>query len=269
MLIGIAIYAYPAVSQYLAKKNQSEVIENYDESIEDLSNEEINEELEKATIYNENLSGDPVHDPFIQGSGYAIPDNYWDVLNLSGDGIMGYIKIPKISVYLPIYHGTDEEILEKGVGHIEQSSLPVGGESTHSVLSAHTGLPSAELFTNLIDLEVGDCFYIYVLDETLKYEVSRINIVLPDDVSTLTIEDGEDLVTLVTCTPYGVNTHRLLVTGTRVEFEAEEETSGLESSSDDTIIKLYIKITIAVAIATIIFIIIFNVYKRHKKNKQM
>ena len=141
IILGVGIFLYPSISNYLAEKNHIDIIRNYDNLIVKINEEKINEEKEKARIYNENLSGDPVHDPFVFGSGYALPENYKEVLNLSEDGIMGYIQIPKISVDLPIYHGTSEEVLEKGVGHIQNTSVPMGGNSTHSVLTGHTGLP--------------------------------------------------------------------------------------------------------------------------------
>lgn len=226
---GAAVFLYPAVSNYLAEKNQTRVIQTYQEAVGGLSDEELSEEWAKAEEYNENLAGDPVHDPFIPGSGYALPDNYLDVLNV--DGVMGYIEIPKIDVSLPIYHGTAEETLEKGAGHMESTTLPIGGPDRHAVLTGHRGLPSAELFTNLDLLEIGDHFYINVLGETLAYEVDSIKVVEPDELELLTVEPGRDLVTLITCTPYGVNTHRLLVRGARTEYVPEE--ADREASAPD------------------------------------
>lgn len=229
LLGGAAVFLYPAVSNYLAEKNHTRVIQTYQETVGGLSDEELSEEWAKAEEYNENLAGDPVHDPFIPGSGYALPDNYLDVLNI--DGVMGYIEIPKIDVSLPVYHGTAEETLEKGVGHMESTTLPIGGTDRHAVLTGHRGLPSAELFTNLDLLEIGDHFYINVLGETLAYEVDSIEVVEPDELGLLTVEPGRDLVTLITCTPYGVNTHRLLVRGTRTEYVPEE--ADREASAPD------------------------------------
>ena len=221
---GACVFLYPTVSNYLAEKNQASVIQEYQESVQEDEGEMIEAEWVKAEEYNENLAGDPVHDPFVPGSGYALPENYLDVLNI--DGIMGYIEIPKISVYLPIYHGTSEEVLEKGVGHIESTSLPVGGEYRHSVLTGHRGLPSAELFTNLDKLEEGDYFYIHVLDQILAYKVDQIKTVEPRDLEDLVAVPDEDYITLVTCTPYAVNTHRLLVRGSRTDYVPPEETTG-------------------------------------------
>ena len=234
MLVGVGIFLYPTVSNYFATKNQTTAIRTYDEKIEESNEEELKEELEKAKEYNENLAGDPVHDPFVEGSGYALPENYTDVLNITDDGIMAYIEIPKISVYLPIYHGTSEEVLQKGVGHIESTSLPIGGTSTHSVLTGHTGLPSAELFTKIDELVVGDFFYIHVLDQLLTYVVYETKVILPDEIDELQITNGEDYITLVTCTPYGVNTHRLLVKAKRSEYMEYTKIGLTENSQGDT-----------------------------------
>lgn len=230
IILGVGIFLYPSISNYLAEKNHIDIIRNYDNLIVKIDEEKINEEKEKAKIYNENLSGDPVHDPFVIGSGYALPENYKEVLNVSDDGVMGYVEIPKISVYLPIYHGTSDEVLEKGVGHIQNTSVPIGGNSTHSILTGHTGLPNAELFTRLDELGIGDIFYIHVLDDVLTYKVFETKVILPDKIDELRILNGKDYVTLVTCTPYGVNSHRLLVKAERVEYE---EYSVTKSTTDE------------------------------------
>ena len=220
---GAAVFCYPAISNYLNQKNQTRVVQHYEQTVTAQDDALLAEEWAKAEEYNENLAGDPVHDPFVPGSGHALPDNYLDVLNI--DGVMGRITIPKIGVDLPIYHGTDAETLEKGVGHIESTSLPIGGEYRHAVLTGHRGLPSAELFTRLDELEPGDQFYLHVLDATLAYQVDQILTVEPQELETLVAEPGQDYVTLVTCTPYGINTHRMLVRGTRVPYVPEAEQS--------------------------------------------
>jgi len=230
IILGVGIFLYPSISNYLAEKNHIDIIRNYDDLIVKIDEEKINEEKEKAKIYNENLSGDPVHDPFVIGSGYALPENYKEVLNVGDDGVMGYVEIPKISVYLPIYHGTSDDVLEKGVGHIQNTSVPIGGKSAHSVLTGHTGLPNAELFTRLDELGIGDIFYIHVLDDVLTYKVFETKVILPDKIDELQILNGKDYVTLVTCTPYGVNSHRLLVKAERVEYE---EYSVTKSTTDE------------------------------------
>lgn len=222
-LAGAAVFLYPAVSNWLAELHQSGVIQEYEANVAVESPEDYAEAWRLAREYNENLAGDPVHDPFVPGTGYVLPENYLECLNLDGSGVMGYLEIPKISVRLPIYHGTSEEVLEQGVGHVESTALPIGGPFTHAVLTGHRGLPSAKLFTSLDQLEIGDRFYIHVLDQVLAYEVDAINTVLPNELQQLRAIEGRDLVTLVTCTPYGVNTHRLLVRGTRVPYVPEEE----------------------------------------------
>lgn len=286
IIVGTGIFLYPSISNYFAEKNHVEAIRNYDKIVAGIEEDSIKEEKEKAQTYNENLSGDPVHDPFVFGSGYALPENYKEVLNLSEDGIMGYIQIPKILVDLPIYHGTSEEVLEKGVGHIQNTSVPIGGNSTHSVLTGHTGLPNAELFTRLDELVVGDIFYIHVLNDILTYKVYEIKVVLPDNIDELRITSGEDLVTLVTCTPYGVNSHRLLVKAKRVEYEdyTENNNSGNTtetSNNSNTINNVETKKTnkqyylTGIQIGTVILIIVLIttlivgiIIKRSKKSDE-
>lgn len=286
IIVGTGIFLYPSISNYFAEKNHVEAIRNYYKMVVKIGEDSLKKEKEKAQTYNENLSGDPVHDPFVLGSGYALPENYKEVLNISGDGIMGYIQIPKISVDLPIYHGTSEEVLEKGVGHIQNTSVPIGGNSTHSVLTGHTGLPNAELFTRLDELVVGDIFYIHVLNDILTYKVYEIKVVLPDNIDELRITSGEDLVTLVTCTPYGVNSHRLLVKAKRVEYEdyTENNNSGNTtetSNNSNTINNVETKKTnkqyylTGIQIGTVILIIVLIttlivgiIIKRSKKSDE-
>ena len=223
ILLGVGIFLYPFISNFFAELNQNKVIDIYKATVEDTSKEEIEAEWEEAKIYNENLSGDPVHDPFVVGSGYAVPDNYDEVLNL--DEAMCYVEIPKLSFKLPVYHGTSEEVLRKGVGHLEMTALPIGGKNRRTVLTGHRGLPRAELFTRLDEMELGDEIDIHVLGEIHAYKVIDIETVEPERLQDLTITpNGKDLVTLVTCTPYGVNSHRLLVTGERTEYVPREET---------------------------------------------
>lgn len=216
-LAGSAVFLYPTVSNYLYEKNSSRAFTEHAEKVAQLSPEEIAAEKEAAYRYNKSLFENAVvlTDPFDPDAFPITDGEYTDLLAL--DDVMAYVEIPAISVYLPIYHGTDEETLLIGVGHLENTSLPVGGESTHAVLSAHCGLPSARLFTDLILLKVGNLFRIHVLDETITYQVYDIETVDPDDSSSLHIHKGEDIVTLITCTPYGKNTHRLLVHGKRIE----------------------------------------------------
>lgn len=226
VLGGAFVFFYPALSNFLAEINQATIILEHEESISNSEDDRLEAEWEKAVEYNRTLTGDEVHDPFVPGSGYVIPDNYHEVLNLEGDGVMGYIEIPKISVKIPIYHGTEEDILQEGIGHLEQTALPIGGLGNHPVLTGHRGLASAELFTRLDEMVLGDQFYIYVLGKVLAYEVDQILTVLPTELEALGGYRDEDKVTLVTCTPYGINTHRLLVRGTRVEYQKNEDDGG-------------------------------------------
>lgn len=212
-LAGLSLLLYPSVSDWWNSMHQSRAIVGYAEAVAGLDNEGYEAVLEEARAYNASLVG--------KADRFNLSDEeleeYEGLLSVDGTEVIGYVEIDKIDCYLPIYHGTSSAVLQVGVGHLEGSSLPVGGESTHAVISGHRGLPSAELFTNLDQLEVGDTFTITVLDETLTYEVDQIRIVEPTDFSELAIEEGEDLCTLMTCTPYGINTHRLLVRGHRVE----------------------------------------------------
>ena len=217
--VGLSVLLYPTISDYWNSLHQSQSIATYADSVAEMDEQDYEEMWNAAQEYNEKL--------FETGHGLGLKKKekkeYNNLLNVSGTGIMSYIEIPKIKCSLPIYHGTDEGVLQIAIGHIEGSSLPVGGVNTHCVLSGHRGLPSAKLFSNLDKLEEGDVFMIRTLDQTLTYEVDQIRIVLPDEVDDLKIEEGKDLCTLVTCTPYGINTHRLLVRGHRVANREEAE----------------------------------------------
>ena len=215
-LLGLSLLLYPTVSDYWNSLHQSRAIANYVENVAGLESDTYEQLWADAQRYNETLPS--------KADRYVMTDEeqeeYESLLNVSGNGMIGYIEIPSIDCSLPVYHGTDEAVLQIAAGHIAGTSLPVGGESTHCVLSGHRGLPSAKLFTNLDQLMAGDTFILRVLDETLTYEVDQILIVEPEDLSALSIVEGKDYCTLVTCTPYGVNTHRLLVRGHRVENAA-------------------------------------------------
>lgn len=212
LILGVCIVLYPTVSNYYNSFHSSRAIANYAESVADMDNEAYERLWNEAVEYNRSRAG--LDNPFYMSESDL--ETYRSILDVSGTGVMGYINIPKIDVELPIYHTTEESVLQIAVGHLEGTSLPVGGESSHCVLSGHRGLPSAKLFTHLDRLEEGDVFYMQILDETLSYEVDQIRIVLPTEVDDLRIEEGQDLCTLVTCTPYGINSHRLLVRGHRV-----------------------------------------------------
>lgn len=219
-LVGLSLLLYPTVSDYWNSLHQSKAISEYAEQVANLDDERYTELWEAAKRYNEDLNQKSNRYLFTEEA----RAEYEAMLNASGNGILGYIEIPSIGCALPIYHGVEKSVLQIAVGHIEWSSLPTGGENTHSVISGHRGLPSAKLFTNLDKLVEGDTFIIRVLNETLTYEVDKILIVEPEKLDSLQIEPGKDLVTLVTCTPYGINSHRLLVRGHRVENQAEAKT---------------------------------------------
>lgn len=222
--VGIVVFLYPTVSNYLYEKNSSNAIENHKEAIESLSKEELADEKEAVRRYNQSLYDNAVvlTDPF-DPDAFPITEGEYMKL-LASDRIMAYLEIPCINVFLPICHGTSEGVLKTGVGHLENTSLPIGGETTHVALSAHCGLPSARLFTDLELMQEGNLFRIHVLDEVLTYQVYSIDIATPDDSSSLQIVKGDDLVTLITCTPYGKNTHRLLVHGRRISEQAASNT---------------------------------------------
>ena len=213
LLAGVSLLLYPTVSDYWNSFHQSRAITSYAETVAGMDSEKYDRMLNEAQAYNRSILN--------RENRYVLTDEeraiYNELLNISGVGIMGYVEIPSINCTLPIYHGTEESVLQIAIGHLEWTSLPVGGSSSHCVISGHRGLPSAKLFTDLDELSEGDIFMLRVLDEVLTYEVDQISIVLPTQVEELHISEGEDFCTLVTCTPYGINTHRLLVRGHRIE----------------------------------------------------
>ena len=209
--VGLSVMLYPTISDYVNQLHQTRAVANYAADVDKLSDADYTAYFEAADAFNAQIAADP--------DALYFPDrfpSYESTLDVTGTGIMGYITIEKIGVELPIYHGTSDAVLQVAAGHLEGTSLPVGGASTHAVISAHRGLPSAKLFTNLDQLEVGDTFTITVLDRTLTYEVDNISIVLPTETDELKVSEGKDYITLMTCTPYGINTHRLLVRGRRI-----------------------------------------------------
>lgn len=216
---GLSLLLYPTVSNYWNSLHQSRAIAAYVEQVAQIDNEAFDQLREQARAYNRTLVGKAYRYDMTRQE----REEYLGLLNVSENGIIGYIEIPDIHCELPIYHGTDADALQIGVGHIEGSSLPVGGESTHCAISGHRGLPSAKLFSDLDKLKVGDRFSLRVLDDTLTYEVDQVHTVLPEEMDELEIVEGEDYCTLVTCTPYGINTHRLLVRGHRVENSTDKE----------------------------------------------
>ncbi len=265
-LIGFGIMLYPVLSNALSQISYNETISSYEQSVSDENSSLYQSMIQEAVHYNEKLTTSSIVDVFSDPE-ITNSEEYMDILNLNRDGVMGYISIPKIDIKIPIYHGTSSEVLSKGVGHLEGSSFPVGGESTHAILSAHRGLPSARLFTDLDQLEVGDKFYIYILDQVYTYQVDQVLVIEPSETEALQIQDGKDLVTLVTCTPYGVNTHRLLVRGERVE-ELAEQVIESEPNRDLTIndYVLYIGLFGAIVLVLVTIIIVWKIQRKNRSH---
>lgn len=261
-LVGLSVMLYPTVSDYINQKNQSRAVASYSEEVENLSDVDYQAYFDAADDYNRRLAETP--DAFYrpeQVSGYT------DTLDVSGTGIMGYITISKIGVELPVYHGTSDGVLQVAAGHLEGSSLPVGGAGTHAVISAHRGLPSAKLFTNLDELEVGDTFTITVLDRVLTYEVDQISIVLPTETDLLQPVEGKDYVTLMTCTPYGINTHRLLVRGKRIE-NAENQKHIRVTADALRIEPIIVAPALAVPMLLVMLVVMLAVPRLRKRKNQ-
>lgn len=270
-LAGLSLLLYPLVANQWNNHRQKQLISNYESVVADkeaAGNIDYAAEMKKAEAYNDALLPSILPDSFAVAEAQTEADSsYENSLNIAGDGMMGIVEIPKIDIKLPIYHGTSDEVLQKAAGHLEGSSLPIGGESTHAVISAHRGLPSASLFTDLDQLEIGDHFLIHVLDETLCYEVDQILVVDPEDTSALAVEDGEDLVTLLTCTPYGVNTQRLMVRGHRVPYEEQavaDEQTPLSGFSLHTNYLLWVVVGIVI---TGVFILILFIREKKLQKK--
>ena len=268
-LAGLSLLLYPFVANQWNNYRQKQLISGYEQVVSDKEAAEgidYDAERKKAEDYNEALLPCVLPDSFALAESSGVDPVYMNTLNIAGDEMMGSVEIPKINIKIPIYHTTEEDVLNKGAGHLEGSSLPVGGANTHAVISAHRGLPSASLFTDLDQMKVGDHFLLHVLDETLCYEVDKISVVKPEDTSALAVEDGQDLVTLLTCTPYGVNTERLLVRGHRVPYveeEVKEEKTVLSGSSLHTNYLLWVFVGLSV---TALFV--FVLYLKETKLKR-
>ena len=265
MLAGLSLLLYPFVSNLWNNYRQTQLISSYEEVIlvaDENGQMDYESEIWKANTYNTNLLPTILPDSFAEARAAGEEDEeYISCLNVSEDGMMGYLQIPKIGIQIPIFHGTSEEVLQIGAGHLEGSSLPIGGESTHSVLSAHRGLPSASLFTDLDLMKEGDHFYIHVLDQTLAYEVDQILTVEPEDTSALAVENGKDFVTLLTCTPYGVNTQRLLVRGHRIDYTegmVEEEEIPLAACSYHTNYLFWVLLGLGITVTVIVLLFILD-----------
>lgn len=260
LLIGLSLLLYPTVSDWWNSFHQTRAIANYEEIMANISDEDYSHLFADALEYNRQLAA--MDYPLMY---YEEVSGYYDLLDVTGNGIMGYINIEKINVSLPIYHGTSEGVLQIAVGHVEGSSLPTGGEGTHCVLSAHRGLPSARLFTDLDKMEVGDTFVMTVIDRTLTYRVDQILIVEPHEVDALYAVDGQDYCTLVTCTPYGVNSHRMLVRGTRVENQ--KQIRDIRVTADAAIIEPVLVAPFVAAPMLLVMFILLMMPKR-KNNRE-
>lgn len=276
-LLGFAILIYPTVSNQWNTYRQNQLILSYEELIGKMAEEDFTKEWEKAKAFNDTIIHNNIFGDVFGENGDDIKNTeYWQILNVGNDGVMGYVSIPKINVKLSIYHGTADDVLQTGIGHLNGTKLPIGGESTHSVLAAHRGLPSARLFTDIDQLERGDMFYVHVLDETLAYQVDQIlDMVDKDDSETLQkalqIEEGQDYVTLFTCTPYGVNSHRLLVRGTRVPYNGEEEIESTAAESMLKSIQNYYMIYLILGLSVTLLVILlmrFLIKPGKKKHKE-
>lgn len=276
-IAGVGVMSYPLVSSVINNIDSRSHVEEYTKTTKQMSSEETLEIFRQAEEYNNSLTNNVIiTDPFDEKAYKKIGANYENALNVDGNGLIGYIDIPKINVYLPIYHGTTDKILAKGAGHLQNTSLPIGGESTHSVISAHTAYPGETFFDYLTDMEEGDEFYVHVLDRVLKYEVDSIKVILPEETDDLRVVKGEDYVTLLTCTPYSINTHRLLVRGKRVEYDDSKYiTTGARAASfgDEGIFLLGYKIPywaaalIIVGFIALVAIIVIIFLRRSKKKK--
>ena len=269
-MAGLSLLLYPLVSNEWNNYRQSRLISDYDEAVAEQTAAgaiDYHEEWTQAASYNESLKPYVLPDSFASAEHTGEADEaYLSCLNLTGNGMMGYVQIPKINVKIPIYHTVEEKVLQTAAGHLEGSSLPVGGEGTHAVISAHRGLPSAALFTDLDRLAEGDCFLLYILDDVLCYKVDQISVVEPEDTSTLAAEDGKDLVTLLTCTPYGVNSHRLLVRGYRVPYEEIEDEAVAATSYTGPSLHTNYALWVMVGLsATGLFILLLYLYDKKSR----
>ena len=270
-LLALGLTLYPVVSNYYNQRHQSQIQTAYREVLEQTDTAELERIREQAVAYNAAITPGAVEEAYTQESILAASENYVNQLNLGGTGIMGYVVIPKIDVDLPIYHGTGSDSLDRGTGHLLGSSLPVGGDSTHTIITGHSGMASQKMFTDLEQLQEGDVFYLRVLDETLAYEVKAVHTVLPHDTTHLGIVPGQDLCTLVTCTPTGINTHRLLVQGSRISFVPAEETEVSAVSHEENTVshwedQYWLGIRLGL-VAMVCMVLLLNVFLYLRKKK--
>lgn len=265
MLAGIFLLLYPSGSDIWNKWRNQKLTTEYSQSMNEIDSEKIDELWNIAVDYNKNHTRNEVRDVFSQTDEYKLSQPYDKLLNLKNDNIMGYIEIPKINVKLSIGHGVGEETLKNMVGHVEGTSLPIGGESTHSVISGHRALPSAKLFTDLDQMEIGDKFYYHILDKVIAYEVDSIDTVKPEQMDYLDIVEGKDYSTLLTCTPYGINTHRLLVRGHRIPYEAKTKDDDVTFIDQIMSLDIKIKILVLAIIVIVLIILIKFIYTKIKR----
>ena len=271
ILFGFSLLSYPFISNYMFEKSAGSTIKSYEKQAKTYDQKQKEQAFREAEEYNKDLIKSVIQltDPFKVKKSNGETLIYNNILNIDHSGVMGYLEIPCISVNLPIYHGTDAEILERGVGHLAASSIPVGGKSTHSVLTGHTGLSSAKLFTDLTEMKKEDLFFIHVLDRTLAYKVDQISVVRPEDTRKLQIVKGKDYVTLVTCTPYGVNDHRLLVRGVRTKYVKKQRSSIRPRNQDSKWMRTYKKaIAIGLMIVTALILLGKVFQKLHRKKTE-
>lgn len=273
-LIGFGVMVYPTVANQWNTYRQNRLISNYERAVEKMKPEDFTSEWENAKAFNNTIERNNIYgDVFDTNTKEIEETEYWKVLNVAGDGVMGYLSIPKINIKISIYHGTGEDVLQTGIGHMDGTKLPIGGESTHSVLAAHRGLPSARLFTDIDQMEKGDKFYVHVLDEVFAYKVDQIlPMVEKDDHATLeealAIEEGQDQVTLFTCTPYGVNSHRLLVRGTRVPYNGEEDIAETAMDSMLKAVQNYYMLYLILGLAVTALVIMIMRVRFNRKGKR-
>lgn len=274
LLIGCSLLFYPTISDQWNNYCQSIVIDGYEDRVGEMEKEDFSKEWEAARAYNDSLEYNALcADVFEDGEMNLKDTEYWKVLNVADDGVMGYLSIPRINIKLAIYHGAEEKVLQKGIGHINGTKLPIGGESTHCVLSAHRGLPSARLFTDIDQLEKGDMFYVHVLDETFAYQVDQVlDMVDKNDAealeTALALEEKQDHVTLFTCTPYGVNSHRLLVRGSRVPYTGEEHVEIAAPEAVVQSVQNYYMIYLILGLAITVLLVVMMRFAMNRRNKR-
>lgn len=265
VVVGLAMILYPTVANQINQAANGKVIEEYRQNVEATDDSEKEQMWAAVQDYNAELAE---REPYIADLTEKMRERYESLMNMTGNGIIGYIEIPKANVYLAVYHGTEESVLQTGVGHLEGSSLPAKGESVHTVLTSHTGLPSARLFTDIDQLKIGDTFTLHILNETLTYQVEKTRRVEPEEVNNLHIDEGQELCTLITCTPYGVNTHRLVITGRRIETPTETEPVTEQMPAAQMITSKWNRwfmLLPAVVFTGIVLAVVL--YKRRKKNR--